>query len=183
MTEPVAPLPRWRVSARVLEIVFGVALVLFSLIFLWHATEIRQPFTTMVIGPRVFPYIVGALMLGVTSLLLWRRIRDRDAGIRRDEDGVPLEEDDDTSISDWPGVWLTLGSLVALFALLEPLGFIPAMTLFLFVVSTFFSPGRWLRNLIVALIFSGSFFFLFAWFLGIPLPKGILAPLLTNMVG
>jgi putative tricarboxylic transport membrane protein len=183
MTDPVTPLPRGRGSARLLETIFCAALVVFSLVFLWQATLIRQPFTTMVIGPRVFPYIVGVLMLIVTSMLLWRRIRDRSDDVQEDDGSVPLEEDDDTDISDWPGVWVTLVSLVALFALLEPLGFIPAMTAFLFIVPTFFSPKHWLRHLIIALIFSGLFFFLFTWFLSIPLPKGILAPLLTNVVG
>jgi putative tricarboxylic transport membrane protein len=182
MTEPASTGGR-RGSGRILETTFCVALVLFSVVFLWQATLIRQPFTTMVIGPRVFPYIVGVLLLVVSVLLLWRRVSDGAGEVQEDDGSVPLEEDDDTSIGDWPGVWFTLISLVALFALIEPLGFIPAMTLFLFVVPTFFAPRHWLRNLIVSLIFSGFFFFLFAWFLGIPLPKGILAPLLTNIVG
>ena len=186
MNEPEAPLPRGRGGAALVEITFSAALVFFSGFFIWQATLVNQPPTTLVVGPRTFPMIVGAIMLVMTVIVLARCMRNaygrQSASAIEESSAVPLEEDE-TTISDWPAVWSVLGSLLAFFIFLEPFGFIPATTLFLFGLSSLLAPKQWLRNLVVATTFSTFFFFVFAWFLGIPLPKGLLAPFFTTMVG
>lgn len=164
---------------------FQLALVLFSAFFLWQAANINQPPTNLVVGPRTFPFVVGAIMLVVSILLLWRTVRRRENSDTKTEEAsaaVPLE-DDETVIKDRIGAWVVVAALIAMFVLLVPLGFVVTMTLFLFGLATFFSPRQWLANLIVAIVFSTFFFFLFAWVLSVPLPRGILAPLLPGMVG
>lgn len=167
------------------ETAFQLGLVLFSAFFLWQVTDINEPPTNLVVGPRTFPFIVGLIMLTVSILLLWRTIRRAKTGeMDAEEAGTAvLLEDDETQISDRTGAWVVIASLIAMFVLLVPLGFVVTMTLFLFGLSTFYSPRHWLTNAIVAIVFSVFFFFLFAWVLGIPLPRGILAPLLPGMVG
>jgi putative tricarboxylic transport membrane protein len=186
MSEPVPPLPRGRGSAALVEITFSAVLVFFSGFFIWQATLVNQPPTTLVVGPRTFPIIVGVLTLVMSVIVLsrglWNAYGREGAPVTHDTSAVPLEEDE-TTISDWLAVWSVLGSLLAFFIFLKPLGFILATTLFLFALSSLFAPRRWLRNLIVATTFSTFFFFLFAWLLGIPLPKGLFAPFLTTMVG
>lgn len=167
------------------EIAFQLGLVLFSAFFLWQTTNINEPPANLVVGPRTFPFIVGLIMLAVSVLLLWRTVRREKTGSPDGEEAgaaVPLE-DDETSIGDPRGAWVVVAALIAMFVLLVPLGFVVAMTLFLFGLSTFYSPRHWLANAIVAIVFSVFFFFIFAWVLGIPLPRGILAPLLPGMVG
>lgn len=184
MSEQIPPLSSGRGVNRALEIVFVVGIILFSVGFIWQATLVREPFTTMVVGPRTFPLMVGVAMLVVSAVLLWRRVHDKSSagGPSGDAAAVPLD-DDEVTIGDWPAVWWVLGAILAMFVFLVPLGFIPTVTLFLAGLSTLFSPRHWLRNVIVAVVFSCFFFFIFAWVLGIPLPKGILAPFLTSMVG
>ncbi len=167
------------------EIAFQLGLVLLSVFFLWQTTNINEPPTSLVVGPRTFPFIVGLVMLAASVVLLWRTVRreetaETDAG--EADAAVPLE-DDETQISDPKGAWVVVIALIAMFVLLVPLGFIVTTTLFLFGLSTFYSPRLWLANGIVAIVFSVFFFFIFAWVLGIPLPRGILAPLLPGMVG
>jgi putative tricarboxylic transport membrane protein len=168
--------------ARGVETAFTVLWLVFSLFFIWQATQVSEPPRNIVIGPRTFPLLVGAMMLVVSIVLVWQRLRvlAADASAVAPDSGlavVPLEEDE-TSISDWPGVWIALGSLLALFLLLERLGFVLSISLFLFGLSTFFGPRRWLLNLVTSLVFSSLFYYLFARVLGIPLPNGVLRFLL-----
>src|SRR3990172_8811420 len=158
------------------ETAFTVLLPIFSMFFIWQATQVSEPPRNIVVGPRTFPLLIGWMMLAVSGVLVWRRWRARAAAPDPELEMVPLEEDE-TSISDWPAVWSVLGSLLALFLLLEPLGFVTALALFLFGLSTLFGPRRWLLNLVISVAFSMSFYYLFTRVLEIPLPNGILTSL------
>lgn len=185
MTQPQAEPAQASRSRGWIEIAFHGALVAASAFFLWQATQVNEPPTNLVVGPRTFPVAVGGLMLIISAVLLWRLLRTTSLppeAVAQDDAAVPLEEDE-TTINDWPAVWAVLSSTLIMFVLLVPLGFVLTISLFLFCLSTFFSPPRWLRNLTVAVIFSVFFYGLFAGVLGIPLPKGVLAPFLTMVVG
>lgn len=165
---------------RKIETAFAVFFVAFSALFIWLATQIPEPPRNISVGSGTFPIIVGTIMLGVSIAIVSRRLRDIAPGLFGRGVGemtvVPLD-DDDTRIDDWPAVWAVLIGFFALIATLEPLGFIVSFTLFLFGLATFFSPSRWLRNLVTALVFSLFFFYLFTEVLLQRLPNGILAPL------
>lgn len=166
---------------RKVETVFTLLLPIFSIIFIWQATQVSEPPRNISVGPRTFPLLIGCMMLAISVVLVWQHVRRRSNEARataseRELSVVPLEEDD-TSVSDWPAVWGVLGALLALFLLLEPLGFVIALGGFLFGLSTFFGPSRWLLNLVISLAFSASFYYLFTRVLDIPLPNGILKSL------
>ncbi len=176
MTETPAA-PKEGRLARFVETAFTVALPLFSLAYIWQATRITQPPHMVGVGPRTFPLLVGLLMLGFSLYLVWQHWHGRSARDMAQTEGsessvVPIDEDE-TSISDWPAVWTVLGALIALFVLFERLGFVTAVSLFLFALSTLFSPQRWLLNLVASLIFSTLLYYLFARVLAIPLPIGV----------
>lgn len=165
--------------AGIVETAFPVLLLLFSMFFIWESYQISEPPRNVAVGPRTFPLLVGWIMLPVSLGLVWQRLRPivaRIFGIASASDMtvVPLD-DDEISISDWPAVWSVIGALLALFLLLERLGFIVAISLFLFGLSTLFGPRRWLLNLIVSLAFSCFFYYLFTRVLEIPLPNGVLS--------
>lgn len=162
------------------ETAFTVLLPIFSMFFIWQATEVSEPPRNIVVGPRTFPLLIGCMMLAVSVVLVWQRLRARAAEAAATPDpqlGLVPPEEDETSISDWPAVWSVLGSLLALFLLLEPLGFVTALALFLFGLSTLFGPRRWLLNLVISVAFSTFFYYLFTRVLEIPLPNGVLASL------
>lgn len=168
-----------RPLAGIVETAFTIALVLFSIFYIWQSTTVTEPPRTIIVGPRTFPLLVGCMMLILSAALLWQRLRRggaRHAGETPEAESivVPLDEDE-TSISDWPAVWSVLGFLAALFLLLEPLGFVLSISMFLFGLSTLFAPRQWLLNLVTGIAFSLLFYYLFTRVLGIPLPNGILA--------
>lgn len=170
---------RGPVDAKV-ETALAFFFVVFSILFIWQSTKIPEPPRNISVGSGTFPIIVGTIMLGVSIAIVSRRLRDIAPGLFGRGVGemtvVPLD-DDDTRIDDWPAVWAVLIGFFALIATLEPLGFIVSFTLFLCGLATFFSPSRWLRNLVTALVFSLFFFYLFTEVLLQRLPNGILAPL------
>lgn len=176
MSETPTPRKEGAVAGWV-ETAFTLLLPLFAIGYIWGATQVTEPPREIVVGPRTFPLLIGWMTLAVSAVLVWQRLRALAAGQRVDRDAsaaiVPLEEDD-TTVSDWPGVWWTMASLLGLFVLLEPLGFVIALALFLLVLSTFFARGSWRLNLSIGLAFSLSFYYVFTQILGIPLPNGIL---------
>ncbi len=174
------PSSRGPVDAKV-ETAFAFFFVVFSILFIWQSTLIPEPPRNISVGSGTFPIIVGAIMLGVSLMLAWKRLQDVAPGLFGRSSGeipaVPMEDDDDTGIRDWPAVWVVLGSFLALIVVLEPLGFVLTFALFLFGLSTFFSPSHWLRNLVTGICFSLFFYYLFTQVLLQPLPNGVLAPL------
>jgi putative tricarboxylic transport membrane protein len=161
------------------ETVFTVLLPLFSIFFIWGSTQVSEPYRSIAVGPRTFPLLIGWMMLATSIVLVWQRLRTVAARVFATASDpqmtlVPLEENE-TSISDWPAVWIVIGSLLALCLLLERLGFVATISLFLFGLSTLFGPRRWSLNLLVSLAFSSLFYYLFTSVLGIPLPNGVLS--------
>ena len=163
-------------GASILEDVLAALLVPFSAFYIWQGMQVTEPPRNIIVGPRTFPVLIGLLMLAVSSILVWRRVRLHLGGASRrklhESMAVP-SEDEELPIRDWPAVWLVLGSLLALFVLFETLGFVAGISLFIFGLSTVFAPRSWPLNLAVALGFSLLFFYLFTSVLGIPLPAGV----------
>jgi putative tricarboxylic transport membrane protein len=81
---------------------------------------------------------------------------------------------DRDAVQDWPATLVVVVTILAFIAAFEPLGFVIAIALFLFGLSTFFSPRQWLSNLIVAVSFAVGAYVLFTQALGIQLPNGSL---------
>jgi len=171
---------RGPIDAKV-ETALAIFFVVFSILFIWQSTLIPEPPRNISVGSGTFPIIVGVIMLGVSIALAWKRLQDVAPGLFGRGSGeipaVPMEDEDDSGIRDWPAVWVVLGSFFALIVILEPLGFVLTFALFLFGLSTFFSPSHWLRNLVTGIGFSLFFYYLFTQVLLQPLPNGVLAPL------
>lgn len=167
---------------RVGELLFAVALLAFACLFIWQATLVPEPPRNIIVGPQTVPLIIGGLMALTAGLLILRGVRALLGGPPRD--GMVGEgESEQATIRDWPAVGAVILALIALFALLEPLGFVPSMSLFLFSLSTLFGPRRWAVNLVVAVGFSVFFYWLFTHMLEVTLPAGDLLPAIPGVTG
>lgn len=95
------------------------------------------------------------------------------------DEQVPPADDGETALKDSPRNLLVLGGLLLAYALtFIPLGYIVATFIFLFAGTMYFSPDKWRRNTLFAVLFSVGVYLLFTEVLGIPMPKGILEFLL-----
>lgn len=149
--------------------VITLLLPVFSLVYLWQSYLL--PSGNVLIGARTFPLLVGGIMLAVSLILIWQQFRP--AAAAGEEAVVDDEIDiDQNAVTDWPATLVVIGSILAFIAAFEPLGFVIAVALFLFGLSTFFSPKQWITNLIVAVGFAVGAFVLFTQGLSIQLPNG-----------
>jgi putative tricarboxylic transport membrane protein len=119
------------------------------------------------IGPRVFPYLVGSGMCLIAVLLAVATAR---GDVAQGEEG---EDVDLTSPADWVTVLKLVGILVANLLLVNLLGW--AVTGALLFAGAAWSLGSKspVGDLIVGAVMSVASWYFF-WYLGVPLPAGIL---------
>lgn len=147
--------------------IITLSLPVFSLLYLWQSYLL--PSGNVLIGARTFPLMIGGMALVVSLILVWQQFRPATAGEEK------VVEDSDFELSDeqdWPGTLVVIAAILAFIAAFESLGFVIAIALFLFGLSTFFSPAKWLTNLIVAVCFAVGAYVLFTQGLSIQLPNG-----------
>jgi putative tricarboxylic transport membrane protein len=158
-----APEPRrWSWAETPLPIAV-VALGFFTLV---DATQITVPGSANTVGPRAFPYAVGALLVvaGVAVLVSLARGHHGEA-----EEG----EDVDTGAgTDWARVGGLVASFVALVVLIEPLGWPIAGTV-LFAGSAWSLGARpWWRPVLAGVLLAVVTQVVFTQLLGVFLPAG-----------
>ena len=130
------------------------------------------PDGTSVISPRSFSYVIGAF-LTITSLLLL-------ADVLRGNSGVPeaTEASDPFQKADFKTMAQVVAAISANVILLDLLGFIVAATVSFWGVSYAFGARKYLKDLLIAIIFSVIVYFGFTQGLNINLPAGIFADLI-----
>jgi hypothetical protein len=111
-------------------------------------------------------------MIVVSLILVWQQFRPAAAGAEEKTVEEELDLEIDNEEQDWPGTLIVIVAILAFIAAFDTLGFVIAIALFLFGLSTFFSPAKWLTNLIVAVGFAVGSYVLFTQGLSIQLPNG-----------
>ena len=145
-------------KARHGETLIAAVLVLVAGYAIWVAA--RMPAGTVALpGPGFFPVWLAAL-LGATSVALLLRVFLR-PGL--DTASVPLGHGH---------VVLTLLALAGASFLLERLGFVVSMSLFLMVLFGALSELGWVRSAVAAAVTTGLTYLIFEHFLGVSLPRG-----------
>jgi putative tricarboxylic transport membrane protein len=163
VSAPVGPTTRgWSWA----EAAFPLGLVGLGVFALVDATTITVPGSANVVGPRAFPYAVGALLVvtGVAVLV----------GLARGRHGsAETGEDVDTELgTDWPRVAMLVGSVLALIVLIEPLGWpIAATVLFAGAGWSLGARPLW-RPVVVGAVLAVLTHTVFTQALGVFLPAG-----------
>lgn len=114
-------------------------------------------------GPGFLPWW-AALTLGFLALLLLGLVLARRAAPEGRERGGRVLK-----------VWGLLGALAAYVLLLEPLGYFPCTFLLVVFMLRVVEPYRWPTALGMAAIAAAGSYAVFALWLGVPLPPGLLA--------
>jgi len=125
----------------------------------------------IVVGPRIFPTVVGVgiLVLGLLFLLRTTVLLDNDLVVE-----VTAEE----ATTDWHTTFQTLLSLVAYASLLHPLGYTLATALFFPIVGRILGSTRLRRDIIVGVALGLVIYLAFTRVLGVRLPAGLLTGIL-----
>ena len=156
---------------RINDAVIGAVLVLFALAMMWH-TRTFPAMPGQDYGPAVFPVLIGIGFL-ITGLILIV------GGLRRQktEGWFPGGEwlRSRTHVARFVAV---LGGLIVYILVSGWLGFIPTALLLLFGWLVLFRDGKPVSSLVIALAVTLVVHYAFSQLLLVPLPLGILQPLI-----
>jgi putative tricarboxylic transport membrane protein len=156
---------------RVNDAVSGAVLVLFALAMIWY-TRTFPAMPGQHYGPALFPTLIGVGLLLTGAILIAR-------GVAR-LGTEPLFSG---------GAWLRsgpqlinflaiVGGVLLYILISDRLGFIPTALLLLFGWLLLFRGGRPISSLVIALAVTLAIDYLFSELLLVPLPLGVLQPLL-----
>jgi putative tricarboxylic transport membrane protein len=116
------------------------------------------------LGPKAFPYLLGILFAASAVLLFIESLRLR----------PPAAADPAPPTASRPRAVLGVAAATALlFALLEPLGYLIAVTAYLFALFSWLHPRRPIASALVAVLFALGSYALFVKLLGVTLAKGL----------
>lgn len=139
-----------------------------GIVVVLRTAGMTPPATVNVIGPKVFPFAVGALLVLLGCWLAGEVLR----GGSGEPEG---SEDVDVSLrSDWRTVALVTVAFGAHVALLRPAGWPIAAAVLFWGVAVALGARRWLRVAAIAIVLSGLTYFVFSRLLGVTLPAGVL---------
>ena len=127
------------------------------------------PGGTSVISPKSFSYVIGAF-LSITSVMLFADVLRGNSGVSEGtEAGDPFQK------ADFKTMAQVVAAISANVILLDLLGFIVAATTSFWGVAYAFGARKYLKDLMVAIVFSVIVYFGFTQGLNIHLPAGIFA--------
>ena len=150
------------------ELTFVGSLFLLGLIVFWDTARTELPAFNLTVSPKVFPFAIATLLMGLSALLFINVLRGDIAIPEGLEAGDPVEK------SDYKTFALVLASLFAFLLLIERAGFIIAASVTFFGITVAFDDKKHLRAAIFGTLFITVIYLSFTNFLNVQLPAGIL---------
>lgn len=161
--------------------IIAVVVIAFTLVYCYAAGQIPLLTFGDPIGPRLFPYLIGGLLVLGAILLLFeaRPSREGTAGVEAPAEQPPEGDRETPNGNKTRQVPLLIAGLAAwtfLYILgFERLGYVVSTTIFLFGLTLYFHPRRWLVNSAISLLLPASVYFVFHHLLNVNLPAGLLS--------
>ena len=143
------------------EIGFAIGAIVLGIYLLIGSSGINLGTGYDRIGPRFFPYLIAAGLLVSAGFMVFEALRRKGPS-----QAIPV---------DWVSFSILIVALLVCVLLLEPLGFILAVTLLFTMVARAFKSNRSVRDAIVGLILAISVYYIFTAGLGLVLPRGMLS--------
>jgi putative tricarboxylic transport membrane protein len=165
-TAPGAPRARGGAGAKAEECVFAGLVVALGVFTLVETPAIPAAGPAGTVGPRAFPYAVGALLVATGVATLVAVLRGRLGPAEQGEDVDP------DARTDWSTVAKLVAVLVAHLVLVEPAGW-PVAGAVLFLGAAWSLGAVWWKALPVAVVLALVVQVVFAAGLGLSLPAGV----------
>ena len=143
------------------------SLFLLGFIVFWDTVTKELPAFNLTVSPKVFPFAIAFLLMGLSALLFINILR----GDRAIPEG--LEAGDAIEKSDYKTFSLVLASLFAYLLLIERAGFIIAASITFFGITVAFGNKKHLRAAVFGTLFITVIYYSFTHFLNVQLPAGI----------
>ncbi|MEO8410258.1 MAG: tripartite tricarboxylate transporter TctB family protein, partial [Propionivibrio sp.] len=152
------------------DTVTGVFSVVLGVAYLISTSNIPKMDAGDQIGPRAFPYLVSALVIGCG---LWLLVKEFFNPERK-----PFSFAFIAGRAVWLRILLTIVAGIVYGLVLDWLGYLIATFFFMIIVCTMINVGKHRQNLIIATVFSIFTFVAFALVLNLSLPRGLLGAVL-----
>jgi putative tricarboxylic transport membrane protein len=161
------------------ELASGAIIGVLATAYIWLAGSIPLPQQFTVIGPRSFPYLIGAGMLisGVWLILeSWLSSRKRSGAKQRpnteqrSDVELPEAEDEADVDADWRSFALMAGLILAYIVVLDYIGFYIATSALILLAAKILGSRKHIRDATTALAGTFAIYLLFSQVLGVRLP-------------
>ena len=143
----------------------GAAALLLAAVYLYATSQIPTLEIGDPLGPKAFPILLGIALIAAAILLFIETLKaDRDTG----------EKAPRGSTRHW---WLIGGVTVwtaLYFGLFDRAGYLIATVVYLLPMMAVFNPGKWVANVLTAVLWAVGSYVLFVKILGVVLPVGLL---------
>jgi len=154
------------------ELTFVGSLFALGLLVFWDTARSEVPAFNLTVSPKVFPFAIALILMGLCALLFIRIIRGDIATPEGLEPGDPIEK------SDYKTFSIVLASLFSYLLLIERAGFVIAALVTFFGITVAFGNKRHGRSILFGAIFIVLIYISFTKFLHVSLPAGILKGIL-----
>jgi putative tricarboxylic transport membrane protein len=147
--------------------VIFVCTIIIAAVYLYATTLIPSLEIGDPLGPKAFPRLLGIFLLIAAGLLFLEMLKDRKAKVAPPPEG---------ELAPWRHAGLILGITVwtgIYYAAFERLGYVVATAIYLLALMAWFHRGKWVANVLTAVLFSGLSYWMFVA-LDVRLPTGIL---------
>jgi putative tricarboxylic transport membrane protein len=137
-------------------------------VYLYATSLLRVMKSQDPMGPKVFPVLLGVLLIVGSVLLFLETVRARRQ--------APKEEKEPQQETGKPArvLWAVVAWTVIFLFAFEPLGYVVATTIYIFPLTIYFNAKKWWTNTITSLLFPIGVYVLFVKILGVMLPKGVI---------
>jgi putative tricarboxylic transport membrane protein len=145
--------------------VIFVCTIIIAAVYLYATTLIPSLEIGDPLGPKAFPRLLGVALLIAAGLLFLEILKDRNQ-----PKPAPGEE-----LATWryAGVIAVVTVWTGIYyAVFDKLGFVVSTTLYLLVLMAWFNRGKWLANVLTAVLFSVLAYIMFVK-LDVNLPRGV----------
>lgn len=146
------------------EVLISLALIALGSFVVYETQSIAETQGYSQVGPRLFPYIIGAGLTLCGAVLGWHALS---GGWRN----VPLDQEGHDA-PDWLAFFVISAGVILHMVLIGWAGFIIASTLLFVLIARGFGSRKPVRDLGIAVALSTVVFFLFTKVLGLNLPVG-----------
>ncbi|MHB8917354.1 MAG: tripartite tricarboxylate transporter TctB family protein [Desulfocucumaceae bacterium] len=146
-----------------------IALIVFLIAagYLYMASQFPRLEIGDPLGPKIFPVILGTILILTAILLVFESFRKPEGDARKSDE--PEEKGNKHLL-----VILAVALVTLVYVLvLEKVGYILDTFLLLMVTMAYFNRNKYVQNGIIAIAFSLIFYLMFAKLLGVTLPKGL----------
>jgi putative tricarboxylic transport membrane protein len=142
----------------------GAAALLLAAVYLYATSQIPTLEIGDPLGPKAFPVLLGIALILAAILLFIETLKAEPAA----EEAAPAG-----SRRHWWLIGSVIGWTALYFGLFDRLGYLVATVAYLLPLMAAFNPGKWIANVLTAVLWAVGSYVLFVKILGVTLPAGL----------